>query len=303
LRLPLPQTPQQALRLLAALLTVALVVLLASLGTSNRHGPAYHHYVAMGDSFTAAPFVPLDSFADGCNRSSNNYPHLVADAMHIDHLADRSCTGAQSINLYATRQLTSAGLFVPEQFDALSKSTDLVTVGIGANNGRLYAQIATTCRKLTTVCRLYDERAKLEAIVHQLGPELVHTLTLVKERAPKARVLLIGYPKLLPQRGNCSRLPDFRPQDRATFRAVNRGLRYQMRDAAKEAGVEFVDFYQASIGHDVCAGHPWVQARIGSSHRAAALHPLPAGQAALARIIIDVLRHQPPRTGVGVAPR
>ena len=70
-----------------------------------------------------------------------------------------------------------------------------------------------------------------------------------------------------------------------------------MRDAAQEAGVEFVDFYEASIGHDVCARHPWVQGRVGSSHRGAALHPLPSGQAALARLVEHTLRTDPPQTG------
>ena len=66
--------------------------------------------------------------------------------------------------------------------------------------------------------------------------------------------------------------------------------------SAKETGVEFVDFYKASIGHDVCSRHPWVQGRVGSSRRGAALHPLPSGQAALARMIEGVLREDPPKT-------
>jgi len=253
--------------------------------------------VAMGDSFTAAPYVPLNDVAYGCNRSSNNYPHLVAQALHIEDLKDRSCTGAQTVDLYDRRQLTSSGQSVAPQFTALSAETDLVTVGIGANNGRLYAKMATVCRKMTKVCPLYDQRDQLRAIVDQLQPELVATLGKVRELAPDARVLLIGYPKLLPQRGDCQRLPRFRAQDRSTFRSMNFRLRLAMREAAAEAGVEFVDFYAASIGHDVCARHPWVQGRVGSSRRGAALHPLPAGQAALARLIERTLSADPPMTG------
>ena len=88
-----------------------------------------------------------------------------------------------------------------------------------------------------------------------------------------------------------------RPQDRATFRAINLRLRYEMRDSAKAAGVEFVDFYKASIGHDVCARHPWVQGRVGSRHRGAALHPLESGQAALARLVEHTLSTEKPMTG------
>ena len=298
MRLSLPQTPAQALRLVAAVLTVVLVLLLGGIGTSDPDGPRYHHYVAMGDSFTAAPYVPLNDVAYGCNRSSNNYPRLVAQALRIDDLQDRSCTGAQTVDLYGRRQLTASGQSVEPQFTALSSETDLVTVGIGANNGRLYAKMATVCRKMTKVCPLYDERDELRAIVDLLRPELVATLGRIEELAPDARVLLIGYPKLLPQRGDCQRLPRFRPQDRSTFRSMNFRLRLAMRDAAEEAGVEFVDFYAASIGHDVCSEHPWVQGRVGN-RRGAALHPLAAGQAALARLIEQTLATDPPKTGEG----
>ncbi len=113
-------------------------------------------------------------------------------------------------------------------------------------------------------------------------------------------MLLVGYPKLLPQRGTAATsCRASGPQDRATFRGVNRRLREEMRGAAEEAGVEFVDFYRASIGHDVCSRQPWVQGRYGNGRKGAALHPLPAGQAVLARIIETVLRTEPPETGEG----
>ena len=53
---------------------MALVVLLGGLGTNGPGRPTYHHYVAMGDSFTAAPFVPLTDIAYGCYRSTQQLP-------------------------------------------------------------------------------------------------------------------------------------------------------------------------------------------------------------------------------------
>lgn len=293
MNLPHPQTPQQALRLVAAAVTVVLVLLLGSVGAKDPVRPTYDHYVAMGDSYTAAPYVPLTDVAGGCYRSSNNYPHLLANATHIEELQDRSCSGAQTTDLTG-RQRTALNLRVPPQFDALSKKTDLVTLGIGANNGRLYAKIATNCRRSRTICRLYDQRDTLRGIVDRLGATLTATLDQVKDLAPNARVLLVGYPKLLPPRGDCDRLPRMRPQDRATFRDINLRLRLQMLQAAKDAGVEFVDFYAASYSHNVCARHPWIQGRVGNFRLGAALHPLAAGQAALARMIEQILRRPAP---------
>lgn len=290
-----PQTAQQALRLVAAVLTVAVVLLLGSSRPAERQRPTYDHYVALGDSYTAAPYVPLTDVARGCFRSSNNYPHLVAGSLHIGDLQDRSCSGAQTKDLTG-RQLTALKLRVPPQLAALSRKTDLVTVGIGANNDHLYARIATVCRLSTRGCPLYDERERLGSYVERLAPALDRTLDQIKKRAPHARILLIGYPKLFPATGDCSRLPRMRPQDRATFRDINRRLRDEMREAAKDAGVEFVDFYSVSYGHNVCSPHPWVQGRVGNVRLGAALHPLPAGQAALARTIEQVLRTEPPKS-------
>lgn len=294
MNLPLPHTPQQALRLVAALVTVVLVLLLGRVGSSEPARPTYHHYVAMGDSYTAAPFVPLNDIAFGCYRSSNNYPRLVANALHVDDLSDRSCSGAQTKDLPGS-QVTARGT-VPPQFRALSRQTDLVTLGIGVNDGRLFARLATVCRASNRICRLYDRRDILGAIVDQVGSTLVATLQEVEELAPDARVLLVGYPSLLPPRGDCLRLPRMRPQDRATFRDIILRLQEQMRSAADEAGVEFIDFYAASYGHDVCSRNPWIQGRVGN-RRGAALHPLAAGQAALAREIEQVLRSPPKKVG------
>lgn len=292
MKLPFPQTPRQALRVVAAFVTVLVIVLLGAFRGSEPARPTYDHYVAMGDSYTAAPFVPLTDIARGCLRSSNNYPHLVAAALHIGDLRDRSCSGARTKHLPGS-QRTARGLMVPPQFVALNEDTDLVTVGIGANNYRLYAQIATVCRRTTGICPLYDERERLGYIVDQLRSALVPTLEQIQQLAPKARVLLVGYPKLLPARGDCARLPRMRPQDRNTFRSINLRLREEMRESAEAADVEFVDFYTTSVGHDICSRHPWVQGRVGSTRHGAALHPLPAGQAALARQIEEALRKEP----------
>jgi lysophospholipase L1-like esterase len=288
-----PQTPQQALRLVAAVLTVVAVLLLGSSRPAGQPSPTYEHYVALGDSYTAAPFVPLTDRARGCFRSSNNYPHLVADALRIDDLRDRSCSGAQTKDLPG-RQLTALRLRVPPQLDALSRRTDLVTVGIGANDHHLYARIATVCRLSRHGCPLHDQRARLGSYVDELHATLDTTLTEIMRRAPRARVLLIGYPKLFPARGDCARIPSMRPEDRATFRNINLRLRNEMRNAASDSHVQFVDFFHLSYGHDICARHPWVQGRVGNVRRGAALHPLPAGQAALARTIVRILRREPP---------
>ncbi len=284
-----------AAAVVAAITVLWLSLSVGTLGSEGRTVPTYHHYVALGDSFTAAPYVPLTDIAYGCFRSTNNYPHLVAEDLRIGDLHDNSCTGASTDDMLR-RQVTARGMSVPPQFRGLSKYTDLVTIGLGFNDSHLYARMNTVCRHSERVCPLADERDTLRSIVDRVQPALVSVLDEVKERAPHARVLLVTYPRLLPERGSCPALPRFRPQDRATYRDVQLRLRAKMRAAADDAHVEFVDFYRESIGHDICARHPWVQGRVGSRYHGAALHPLAAGQRALARIIAAELRKPPPES-------
>ena len=106
-------------------------------------------YVAMGDSYSAGyGLLPLSptSPATGCYQAEVDYPHLVATALGLD-LDDRSCAGAVTANIRDTPQVTGSGT-APVQSDALSASTDIVTVTIGGNDLG-FASIAGYCVALT----------------------------------------------------------------------------------------------------------------------------------------------------------
>ena len=286
------------------MLTVLLVVLLGGLGTKDPEGPTYHHYVAMGDSFTAAPYVPLNDVAYGCNRSSNNYPHLVARALHIDDLKDRSCTGAQTVDLYGRGQRTADGQSVAPQFTALSARTDLVTVGIGANNGRLYARMATVCRKMRKICPLYDERDTLGAIVDALRPELVSTLDQVKERAPRrpgaadqlpqaaapARRLPAAAPVPAPGPGH---LPRHEPA------AALRDARLRRRRPGSSSSTST----RPRSGTTCAPGTRGCRAASAAATAAPRCTRSPSGQAALARLVEHTLSTEPPQDRRGLLSR
>ena len=88
-------------------------------------------YVALGDSYTAGPDIPTqDGTPAGCDRSSSNYPSLVAQSLGFPaaQVRDMSCSGATIADLTSS-QSTSDGVN-PDQLSALSPSTTLVTLGI-----------------------------------------------------------------------------------------------------------------------------------------------------------------------------
>ena len=69
---------------------------------------SYDRYVALGDSYTAAPLVPPTDTSNVCLRSGANYPALVAEAMPGTTLTDVSCSGATTANT-TTPQIGAGG--------------------------------------------------------------------------------------------------------------------------------------------------------------------------------------------------
>jgi len=60
------------------------------------------HYVALGDSYAAGPWIPVQrSDPIGCGRSTHNYPALVAEALGIADYTDVSCSGARTEHMTA----------------------------------------------------------------------------------------------------------------------------------------------------------------------------------------------------------
>ncbi|MCW2781426.1 MAG: Lipase 2 precursor [Marmoricola sp.] len=219
----------------------------------------------------------------GCIRSNGNYPHLLAKAVQIGQLVDVSCSGATTHDLASRMPLFEGGT-LPPQDNALTRSTDLVTVGIGGNDNGLFATILSTCRQADG-CGISAELPELTATVDRLGPTLVAVLHRVRVRAPKAKILLIGYPKIAPDRGGCAQLPQLAATNLGTINEVNLQLNNVMRAAARTAHVGFINVYQASRGHDICSPSPWVNGTTTDVSAALALHPFAREQIAVARLI------------------
>ena len=307
------RTPTRGLPLLALLVAIALTSLSAcsfmdrGANDSGADEPEIvekaeealvQRYVALGDSFTAAPFVPDSVNAEGCFRSTNNYPALVARAMPQVELVDVSCSGADTTHL-STRQRTPTGGVLPPQLRALTPETDLVTLGIGGNDFNVYGTLIARCPELIprdpqgAPCR--DEiRAggsdSLLADIERTGRRVTKVLTEIRERSPQARILLVNYPRLTPTRGGCEALPLARGDYRYTL-TIATALDRSLRDAVEkaDADAELVDLWTASQGHDVCSDEPWVNGAQTDLTRALAYHPFAVGQEAAAELVLETL--------------
>jgi lysophospholipase L1-like esterase len=258
-------------------------------------GAPTERYVALGDSYTAGPLVPVTEVASGCFRSNGNYPTLLAERLDLE-LTDVSCSGATTRDL-TRRQRTMQDTAVPPQVAALDEETSLVTVGIGGNDFNLFTDLVQTCMGARgqdpggAPCEtvLAGRASPPDELLGDIGDNVEGALRTVLERAPEARVVLVGYPRIAPTSGTCPRRLPFADGDVGLADRIVRDLNDELRDAAAATGVEYLDLYAASRGHDACSDRPWVNGRLADDRSAAPFHPYPRGMRGAADALEDLL--------------
>ncbi len=249
-------------------------------------------YVALGDSYTSAPAVGASTGPAGCLQTDGNYPHLLAAALDLE-LTDASCGGAKTENM--TEQQQAGGDVVPPQLDAVRKDTDLVTLSIGANNGEVYGSLVITCAQLALAnpsgapCSDLAQQnpTVLPKIFEEVGASIVDIVGEILDRAPDARVVVVGYPQIIPATGTCPELP-LGAGDYLFGRGVIEEFVEAQREAAAEAGAEYVDVWSATEGHDICGEDPWI-AGVKPVRNATAYHPYAEEQQAVADLLEDLV--------------
>jgi lysophospholipase L1-like esterase len=280
-------------------------VVLATVVTAGSATPAAAEpsqgprtYVALGDSYAAGPLVPLQTGTPtGCLRSDRNYPSIVAETVGAAGFRDVSCSGATTEHL-GGEQSVPLGVN-PAQLDALDAGTGLVTLTIGGNDIG-FAEIISNCAQRSPLqpagaaCRDFytaDGGDELVRRIDATAPKIAAVLDAVADRSPDARVLLVGYPTILPDTGpGCFPVVPFSAGDVAYLRDVEKRLNAMLEDRAAGAGVEYVDTYGPTIGHDVCRppGTKWVEGLVPTAP-AYPVHPNALGMAAMAAVVGDAL--------------
>jgi lysophospholipase L1-like esterase len=187
----------------------------------------------------------------------------------------------------------------PPQDNALSASTTLVTVQIGGNDIG-FSDIIIHCTTLSLTnpfgspCKNHYTSGgtdRLRAKITAAEPKVAADLRGIHADAPNARVLLVGYPVILPASGDgCWPLVPIAFGDVPYLRGVEKALNSMLASAAAANNAAFVDTYTASIGHDVCQapGTKWVEGLVPTSP-AAPFHPNQLGEQEMARQVLAAL--------------
>ena len=234
-------------------------------------------YVAMGDSFSAGPFIgTMRTDPQGCARSKDNYPAFLADWLDVASYTDVTCSAATTADLYSPMTLFDGGTTTP-QIDAVSADTDLVTIGIGGNDFSIYDGLIR-CQQPGAACPV----AELGADARKVAGRVEQAVRRIGKIAPDAEVYVVGYPDILPTEGTCQAV-GASPEVLGPVTEVAGLLNASLREGAAAAGASYVDMEAVSEGHDVCAkGRAWVNGprfRVGV---AAPFHPKVNGMRAVA---------------------
>lgn len=250
--------------------------------------------VALGDSYTAGLLLPLDVTAKppGCYRSTANYAARVAKALRALAFTDAACGSAGVADL--TRPQKTATGVNPPQLDALGPDDSLVMLTLGGDDFG-FTRVLDACMGLSfrdpdgSPCQSRYQ-ARLPGQIAAEKPKMTAALSAIHRKAPRARVLLLGYPDLFPQRDGCWPAVPFTTGDVAFLRSSEVMLNTMLADAATATGTTYVDTYGATIGHDMCQDSKVkdVEGLIPTS-TAWSFHPNARGQAVMAARVLATL--------------
>lgn len=254
-------------------------------------------YVAIGDSYTAAPKLATqiaDNTPETCYQSNSNYPHIVAKAIKPASFVDMSCSGAYVKDL-TKPQFTPKGSNAAQD-EALDGNTKIVTIGLSGNDAKiltLFFECAGTPHdesKPSNCVEKFKSGGKdgfLDA-VHATQPLIEGMLTTVETKAPNAQVFVVGYPQITPNDGtDCPDEMNFSAEDMTYLDTSLRELNSQLKDAARRHGMTYVDTYKPSKGFNVCAPRDrrWIESVVPTDPTFA-MHPNPVGEMGMAEAVL-----------------
>ncbi|MCF2532254.1 SGNH/GDSL hydrolase family protein [Yinghuangia soli] len=274
-------------------------------------------YVALGDSYSSGEGVdPYFESQNACHRSQQAYSTLVdVPGTNTTYASLRgipyndwgflACSGATTWDVL-NKQLSGTPDGNNTNYRGLDDKTALVTITIGGNDMR-FADVLQFCYKRPTFCPTtrFDGATtladwftrKLRTVVWDLD----EVYRKIRTQAPNARVVVLGYPQLLPgswSEQECAALQG------VTVSGIQLGLSHAEQDFLRDAthrlnlaiaeranavdGVEFVSAENAFAGHEVCGSQgAWINGPVLSPKgiEPGSFHPTATGQAQYAALV------------------
>jgi lysophospholipase L1-like esterase len=197
----------------------------------------------------------------------------------------------------------------PPQTDRINAGTSLITFSIGGNDAGFSHVLVGCVVKLPFSSGCENQGPDITRRMLALRVDLKNVLDTVVRRAPLARILVMGYPRLFSEVSG-SRLDNLSVSDQQWLNAQGRDLDELIRQVVVDAdrrivaaggrgSVEFVDAYNAFAGHEVGSAEPYVNGLgldlLDMVAEAQSFHPDAAGYQHLAALIDAQIKAGPGR--------
>lgn len=198
-------------------------------------------YVALGDSFSSGVGTGSYTLSRTCGRGKYAYPWLVFQQRPNTTLTFVACSGATTASLMRT------------QIRSVSSGTDIVTVTIGGND-IAFADLIVQCTLGDCTKALDRTRSMLTSF---LGPRLDTVYGAIKRRAPDARVVILGYPRMFTGSG-CPATLGISATERLKANRLAEALDRLTASRAAAFGFAYKSAIGGFTGHAVCSPGAWL---------------------------------------------
>ncbi len=275
-------------------------------------------YAALGDSFASGdnttPYIDPTG-TDGCHRSFFAYPRIVSNFLYHGYDRFVACSGAVIKDVVIGRGTPAEA----SQLASLDTTVDLVTIMVGGDDIN-FGGIAKDCilgigftgagcefldntNTLNGIARIGNETNAGQILTAGQAGSLsqdnpVFTLdniyATIRQKAPNARILVVGYPDILPSAAVAC------PQDHLSGDEIlwlNQVAKYLNDTIALEAsrnGAEFVDLSSVFTGHELCTADPYVNEVLTGVLGLTPIHPNGVGQGHMADAVLAQIKAGPP---------
>ncbi|MCW3016375.1 MAG: Triacylglycerol lipase [Solirubrobacterales bacterium] len=205
---------------------------------------AAERYVALGDSYSSGTGTRT-YFDSGCQRSVYSYPYLLSQQRANTQLVFAACSGAKT------------GDVLNNQVSQLTTATGIVTITVGGNDAG-FSSVITECAKpeWASVCDTRVNSAK-SYISNTLPGQLNNVYSQIKSRAPSARVIVLGYPRLF-MGVDCNGGTWFDSDDMVMLNQTADLLNSVLSGRAAAYGFTFKNPTSAFTGHAICSSTEWL---------------------------------------------
>jgi lysophospholipase L1-like esterase len=252
------------------------------------------------------PYAPQEKpYNNTCHRSTQAYPQRVDDEYTFaGGWTFAACSGAVTADFSRPNPSNDGE---PAQLDHLDAETSLVTFSIGGNDAKfadtLSGCIAAGLNPFDS-CTDDDEKQAVEDDIDTALENLEKLLPLVRERAPNARILVVGYPRFFPEDPG-SEWGDGTQIDHDDILFINSKVKDmderigQLVDRLNEEhphSFEYVDVYDAFAGCEIgtdspCMNNIELRWADGKPDKNGSYHPNDKGHGKLAQQVEEVIQN------------